>query len=77
MEKVLAGLCGTSPEDPLPVWVGGTVGHCFNQLVLNVVPHVILAAVSACFLGTPRYEDSLVWHLVIMQDWRRDGRAGH
>ncbi|NWI59307.1 MRP7 protein, partial [Calyptomena viridis] len=54
MEKVLAGLCGTSPEDPLPVWVHGSVGHCFNQLALNVFPHVILAVVSACFLGTPR-----------------------
>ncbi|NXA10146.1 MRP7 protein, partial [Sapayoa aenigma] len=54
MEKILAGLCGTSPEDPLPVWVHGSIGHCFNQLALNVIPHVILAVVSACFLGTPR-----------------------
>ncbi|NXU52281.1 MRP7 protein, partial [Turnix velox] len=54
MENILAGLCGTSPEDPIPVWVHGSVGHCFNQLTLNVIPHVILAVVSACFLGTPR-----------------------
>ncbi|NXO03084.1 MRP7 protein, partial [Rhinopomastus cyanomelas] len=54
MENFLAGLCGTSSEDPLPVWVHGSLGHCFNQLTLNVIPHVILAAVSACFLGTPR-----------------------
>ncbi|KAM6272176.1 ATP-binding cassette sub-family C member 10 isoform 3-T4 [Spheniscus humboldti] len=54
MENILAGLCGTSPEDPLPVWVHGSVGHCFNRLTLNVIPHVILAVVSACFLGTPR-----------------------
>ncbi|NXI60347.1 MRP7 protein, partial [Chloroceryle aenea] len=54
MENILSGLCGTSPEDPLPVWVHGNVGHCFNQLTLNVIPHVILAVVSACFLGTPR-----------------------
>ncbi|NXR89260.1 MRP7 protein, partial [Hypocryptadius cinnamomeus] len=54
MENILAGLCGTSPEDPLPVWVRGSVGHCFNQLTLSVIPHVILAVVSACFLGTPR-----------------------
>ncbi|XP_016152773.1 PREDICTED: multidrug resistance-associated protein 7 [Ficedula albicollis] len=54
MENILAGLCGTSPEDPLPVWVHGSIGHCFNQLTLNVVPHVILAVVSACFIGTPR-----------------------
>ncbi|NXB70326.1 MRP7 protein, partial [Donacobius atricapilla] len=54
MENVLASLCGTSPGDPLPVWVRGSIGHCFNQLTLNVIPHVILAVVSACFLGTPR-----------------------
>ncbi|XP_059683666.1 ATP-binding cassette sub-family C member 10 [Gavia stellata] len=54
MENILAGLCGTSPEDPLPVWVYGSIGHCFNQLTLNVIPHAILAVVSACFLGTPR-----------------------
>ncbi|KAM6355278.1 ATP-binding cassette sub-family C member 10 [Podargus strigoides] len=54
MENILAGLCGTSPEDPFPVWVHGSVGHCFNQLTLNVIPHVILAVVSACFIGTPR-----------------------
>ncbi|NWS54998.1 MRP7 protein, partial [Chunga burmeisteri] len=54
MENILASLCGTSPEDPLPVWIHGSVGHCFNQLTLNVIPHVILAVVSACFLGTPR-----------------------
>ncbi|NXY66448.1 MRP7 protein, partial [Callaeas wilsoni] len=54
MENILASLCGTSPEDPVPVWVRGSVGHCFNQLTLNVIPHVILAVVSACFLGTPR-----------------------
>ncbi|NXR48741.1 MRP7 protein, partial [Hippolais icterina] len=54
MESILASLCGTSPEDPLPVWVRGSIGHCFNQLTLNVIPHVVLAVVSACFLGTPR-----------------------
>nr|XP_047936057.1 ATP-binding cassette sub-family C member 10 isoform X2 [Anser cygnoides]XP_047936058.1 ATP-binding cassette sub-family C member 10 isoform X2 [Anser cygnoides]XP_047936059.1 ATP-binding cassette sub-family C member 10 isoform X2 [Anser cygnoides] len=54
MENILTGLCGTGPEDPLPLWVRGSVGHCFNQLTLNAIPHAILAAVSACFLGTPR-----------------------
>ncbi|NXR10010.1 MRP7 protein, partial [Semnornis frantzii] len=54
MENILADLCGTSPEDPLPVWVHGSIGHCFNQLTLNVIPHTVLAVVSACFLGTPR-----------------------
>ncbi|NWZ19112.1 MRP7 protein, partial [Asarcornis scutulata] len=54
MENILTGLCGTGPEDPLPLWVRGSIGHCFNQLTLNAIPHAILAAVSACFLGTPR-----------------------
>ncbi|NXX42242.1 MRP7 protein, partial [Tricholaema leucomelas] len=54
MENILADLCGTSPDNPLPVWVHGSIGHCFNQLTLNVIPHAILAVVSACFLGTPR-----------------------
>ncbi|NWI45078.1 MRP7 protein, partial [Picathartes gymnocephalus] len=59
MENILASLCGTSPEDPLPLWVRGSIGHCFNQLTLNVIPHVILAVVSACFLGTPRSGSSV------------------
>ncbi|XP_063161458.1 ATP-binding cassette sub-family C member 10 isoform X2 [Candoia aspera] len=54
MEEILANLCGTSPIDPLPLWVHGNVGHCFNQLLLNVAPHVILAVISACYIGTPR-----------------------
>ncbi|XP_056344269.1 ATP-binding cassette sub-family C member 10 [Oenanthe melanoleuca] len=58
MENILAGLCGTSPEDPVPVWVRGSIGHCFNQLTLSVIPHVILAVVSACFIGTPRSASS-------------------
>ncbi|XP_038251340.1 ATP-binding cassette sub-family C member 10 [Dermochelys coriacea] len=62
MEQILADLCGTRPEDPLPVWVHGSVGHCFNQLILNVVPHAILALVSACYLGTPRSPDSGASH---------------
>lgn len=55
MENIVSDLCGTSPEDPLPVWIHGNVGHCFNQLTLNAVPHVMLALVSACYVGTPRY----------------------
>uniref|UniRef100_A0A8C0J445 ATP-binding cassette sub-family C member 10 n=1 Tax=Chelonoidis abingdonii TaxID=106734 RepID=A0A8C0J445_CHEAB len=60
MEEILADLCGTSPEDPLPVWVHGSIGHCFNQLILNVVPHTVLALVSACYVGTPRYGSHLI-----------------
>ncbi|KAM8809111.1 ATP-binding cassette sub-family C member 10 [Eudromia elegans] len=66
MENILAGLCGTSPEDPVPVWIHGRVGHCFNQLALNVAPHVTLAVVSACFLGTPRYGTGVPHR----RDWR-------
>uniref|UniRef100_A0A670Y6C5 ATP binding cassette subfamily C member 10 n=1 Tax=Pseudonaja textilis TaxID=8673 RepID=A0A670Y6C5_PSETE len=54
MEEVLADLCGTSSLDPLPLWVHSNVGHCFNQMLLNVAPHVILAVISACYIGTPR-----------------------
>lgn len=54
MEEVLVTLCGTSPADPLPVWVHNNVGHCFNQLILNIIPHVFLAVISACYIGTPR-----------------------
>uniref|UniRef100_A0A8B9PHY6 ABC-type xenobiotic transporter n=1 Tax=Apteryx owenii TaxID=8824 RepID=A0A8B9PHY6_APTOW len=66
MENILADLCGTSPEDPVPVWIHGSVGHCFNQLTLNVAPHIILAVVSACFLGTPRYGADVPHR----RDWR-------
>ncbi|NWI13381.1 MRP7 protein, partial [Crypturellus soui] len=66
MENILSGLCGTSPEDPVPVWIHGHVGHCFNQLALNVAPHVVLAVVSACFLGTPRYGAGVPHR----RDWR-------
>ncbi|XP_029448719.1 multidrug resistance-associated protein 7-like isoform X2 [Rhinatrema bivittatum] len=55
MEEVLAGLCGTSASDPLPVWVHGSVGHCFNRLVLNTLPHAVLAVTSACYVGSPRF----------------------
>lgn len=68
MENILTGLCGTGPEDPLPLWVHGSIGHCFNQLTLNAVPHTILAAVSACFLGTPRYDNRLVLLFIIVQE---------
>ncbi|KAM6461779.1 ATP-binding cassette sub-family C member 10 isoform 2-T3 [Liasis olivaceus] len=54
MEEILANLCGTSPIDPLPLWVHSNIGHCFNQLLLNVAPHVILALISGCYIGTPR-----------------------
>ncbi|XP_053315606.1 ATP-binding cassette sub-family C member 10 [Spea bombifrons] len=48
MEAVVAELCGTSPADPLPVWVNGHVGVCFNQLILSTLPHALLAVSSGC-----------------------------
>ncbi|XP_056410690.1 LOW QUALITY PROTEIN: ATP-binding cassette sub-family C member 10 [Hyla sarda] len=55
MEDVLARLCVSSSSDPLPVWVQGHVGVCFNQLILSCVPHVVLALSSAGHAGAPRH----------------------
>ncbi|XP_069810525.1 ATP-binding cassette sub-family C member 10 isoform X2 [Dendropsophus ebraccatus] len=55
MEDVLARLCAASPSDPLPVWVRGHLGVCFNQLIISCVPHVLLALSSACHAGAPRF----------------------
>lgn len=54
VERLLAQLCGTSTARPLPLWEGNTTGHCFTQLVLSVLPHALLAVLSACHQGTPR-----------------------
>ncbi|XP_063774836.1 ATP-binding cassette sub-family C member 10 [Pseudophryne corroboree] len=55
MEDGVAQLCGSNASDPLPVWVNGHVGVCFNQLILSSGPHVILAVISACYAGSYRY----------------------
>ncbi|XP_069343923.1 ATP-binding cassette sub-family C member 10 isoform X2 [Eulemur rufifrons] len=60
MERLLAQLCGTSAAWPLPLWEGGTTGHCFTQLVLSALPHALLAVLSACHLGTPRSPDYIL-----------------
>lgn len=57
MERLLAQLCGTDAARPFPLWEGDTTGHCFTQLVLSVLPHALLAVLSACHLGTPRWVD--------------------
>ncbi|XP_045397975.1 ATP-binding cassette sub-family C member 10 isoform X2 [Lemur catta] len=67
MERLLAQLCGTSAAWPLPLWEGGTTGHCFTQLVLSALPHAVLAVLSACHLGTPRSPDSI---LLCRPGWR-------
>lgn len=58
MEGLLAQLCGTDAARPLPLWEGDTTGHCFTQLVLSVLPHALLAVLSACHLGTPRWVET-------------------
>lgn len=58
MERLLAQLCGTSALHPLPVWEEGTTGHCFTQLVLSVLPHALLAVLSACHWGAPRWVET-------------------
>ncbi|XP_064412697.1 ATP-binding cassette sub-family C member 10 [Latimeria chalumnae] len=55
MADFLVHLCGTDPSDPFPLWVTNNVGHCFNQLVLNALPHALLAVVSACYWGGVRF----------------------
>lgn len=55
MEAFLAQLCGTSRSQPLPVWEGDAAGHCFTQLGLSALPHALLAVLSACHWGTPRW----------------------
>ncbi|XP_043861170.1 ATP-binding cassette sub-family C member 10 isoform X2 [Dromiciops gliroides] len=59
MERLLIKLCDSSPDKPFPLWESGSVGHCFTQLVLNSLAHVLLALTSACYLGTPRYPGSI------------------
>lgn len=54
MADFLAAFCDSDPSNPFPLWENGTVGYCFTQLVLNVVPHAALAFASACYLNTPR-----------------------
>ncbi|KAM5164109.1 ATP-binding cassette sub-family C member 10 isoform 2-T2 [Mantella aurantiaca] len=54
MEDVVSRLCGSPPSDPLPVWVNGHVGVCFNQLILSTVPHVLFVVSSACHAGASR-----------------------
>lgn len=62
MEGLLAQLCGTDAARPLPLWEGDTTGHCFTQLVLSVLPHALLAVLSACHLGTPRWVETAERH---------------
>lgn len=52
--EVLAGLCRTDEQNPLPVWQNGHFSPCFNQLVLGALPHAAMAILSAGYLGMRR-----------------------
>uniref|UniRef100_A0A672GU87 ATP-binding cassette, sub-family C (CFTR/MRP), member 10 n=1 Tax=Salarias fasciatus TaxID=181472 RepID=A0A672GU87_SALFA len=52
---LLAGLCHTDQDRPLPLWQDGNFSPCFNQLVLGALPHAAMAVCSACYLGMARY----------------------
>ncbi|XP_029948757.1 collagen alpha-1(I) chain [Salarias fasciatus] len=51
---LLAGLCHTDQDRPLPLWQDGNFSPCFNQLVLGALPHAAMAVCSACYLGMAR-----------------------
>ncbi|XP_047433724.1 ATP-binding cassette sub-family C member 10 [Mugil cephalus] len=52
--ELLAGLCHTDEENPLPLWQNGNISPCFNQLLLGALPHAGMAVFSACYLGMAR-----------------------
>ncbi|XP_068088676.1 ATP-binding cassette sub-family C member 10-like isoform X2 [Hyperolius riggenbachi] len=54
MEDVITQLCRSPQSDPLPIWVNGHIGTCFNQLILSTIPHAIFAVCSACHAGSFR-----------------------
>ncbi|CAN9510715.1 unnamed protein product [Ophioblennius macclurei] len=51
---LLAGLCHTDQDEPLPLWQDGNISPCFNQLVLGILPHAAMAVFSACYLSMAR-----------------------
>uniref|UniRef100_A0A3P8Q616 ATP-binding cassette, sub-family C (CFTR/MRP), member 10 n=1 Tax=Astatotilapia calliptera TaxID=8154 RepID=A0A3P8Q616_ASTCA len=51
---LIAGLCHTDEEDPLPLWQNECISPCFNQLILGVLPHAGMAIFSACYLSMSR-----------------------
>uniref|UniRef100_A0A4W5RYK3 ATP-binding cassette sub-family B member 6 n=1 Tax=Hucho hucho TaxID=62062 RepID=A0A4W5RYK3_9TELE len=52
--ELFSGLCHTDTLDPFPVWRDGAITPCFNQLVLGVLAHAVVAVFSACYLSTQR-----------------------
>ncbi|XP_077379727.1 ATP-binding cassette sub-family C member 10 isoform X2 [Festucalex cinctus] len=51
---LLAEFCHTDPRRPFPLWQDGHVGACFNQLVLGALPHAVMAALAAFYVGAAR-----------------------
>uniref|UniRef100_A0A4W3JI11 ATP-binding cassette, sub-family C (CFTR/MRP), member 10 n=1 Tax=Callorhinchus milii TaxID=7868 RepID=A0A4W3JI11_CALMI len=66
MADFLATLCHTDVDNPFPVLINGGLSHCFNLLVLSVLPHSFLACISACYLGTARSR----WRGSVWCGWR-------
>lgn len=52
--ELVAGLCHTDEENPLPLWQDGHISPCFNQLILGALPYAGMAIFSACYLSIPR-----------------------
>uniref|UniRef100_A0A669B340 ATP-binding cassette sub-family C member 10 n=1 Tax=Oreochromis niloticus TaxID=8128 RepID=A0A669B340_ORENI len=59
---LIAGLCHTDEENPLPLWQNGCISPCFNQLILGALPHAGMAIFSACYLSIP--PPHLFWTLL-------------
>ncbi|XP_051939169.1 ATP-binding cassette sub-family C member 10 isoform X2 [Hippocampus zosterae] len=57
---LLAEFCHTDQRRPFPLWQDGHVGVCFNQLVLGVLPHIVMAAVAAFYMGAGRCQPAWV-----------------
>lgn len=51
---LLAEFCHTDQRRPFPLWQDGHVGVCFNQLVLGVLPHTVMAGLAAFYMGAAR-----------------------
>ncbi|CAM9489154.1 unnamed protein product [Lampetra fluviatilis] len=65
MGDLLVLLCGTTEEDRFPLWMNGSVGHCFNQVALNLPSHALLAMSSAFFMGKYRRDS----HVPVSYGW--------
>ncbi|XP_069568102.1 ATP-binding cassette sub-family C member 10 [Brachyistius frenatus] len=51
---LVADLCHTDEDNPLPLWQNGHISPCFNQLIFGALPHAAMAIFSACYLGIER-----------------------